>query len=131
MLMTGLSPEIVAAKIRKSSNSFDTSLDALKQLKSDNMPDVVILAMVDRAAGDQPNENKEIARGTELRDFVPLLEALIWPFVLAAGVLIWLAPLSRLLEALIKRVESGARLELWGLVFDEVPEDEEISYQDA
>ena len=131
MLKAGFSPEIVAAKIRKSPNSFDTSLDGLRQLKSDNVPDVVVLAMVDTAPSDLTSEDKKTARGTEIRDFVPLLEALIWPLVLTVGVLVWLGPISRLLEALIKRIESGARIELWALVLGEVPEDEEIYYRDA
>ena len=46
MLHAGLTPEIVIAKIKSSSCDFDTSPEVLKQLKMANVPDAVILAMV-------------------------------------------------------------------------------------
>jgi hypothetical protein len=46
MLAMGLSAETVAAKIVASACRFDTSLDALRQLKSANVPEIVIRSMV-------------------------------------------------------------------------------------
>jgi integrase len=46
MLDIGLSAETVAAKIAASACRFDTSLDALRQLKSAGVPEIVIRAMV-------------------------------------------------------------------------------------
>jgi hypothetical protein len=46
LLGMGLTPEIVTAKIKSSACSFDTSPQALKDLKAGNVPDSVILAMV-------------------------------------------------------------------------------------
>jgi hypothetical protein len=46
LLHAGLTPEIVIAKIKSTSCDFDTSPDVLKQLKVANVPDAVILAMV-------------------------------------------------------------------------------------
>ncbi len=47
MLKAGISPEIVAAKIRNSKGQCDTSPAALGELKSAGVPDNVILAMVE------------------------------------------------------------------------------------
>jgi hypothetical protein len=46
MVKSGLGEEIVVAKIRSSPSNFDTSPAALTQLKSEGVPDKVILAMV-------------------------------------------------------------------------------------
>ena len=46
MLKAGLTPEIVIAKIESSKCDFDTSPASLKDLKTANVPDAVILAMV-------------------------------------------------------------------------------------
>ncbi len=51
MLKAGLTPEIVVAKIKSSSTSFDTSAAALKELKEAGVPDEVILAMVQAPSG--------------------------------------------------------------------------------
>jgi Bacterial SH3 domain len=51
MLKAGLSQEIVIAKIRGSSCEFDTSPGTLKALKAANIPDAVILAMVEAPTG--------------------------------------------------------------------------------
>jgi hypothetical protein len=47
LVKTGLSPDIIVAKIRISTNQFDTSTAALKGLKDAGVPDSVIVAMVD------------------------------------------------------------------------------------
>jgi hypothetical protein len=47
MLAEGLSPEIIVAKIKSSACNFDTSPQALKDLKAASAPDSVILAMIE------------------------------------------------------------------------------------
>jgi len=51
MLKADLSQEIVVAKIRASACEFDTTPTALKVLKIANVPDAVILAMVEAPSG--------------------------------------------------------------------------------
>ncbi|MFN2500370.1 MAG: hypothetical protein ABR557_14925, partial [Pyrinomonadaceae bacterium] len=46
LLKAGISPEIVIAKIRTSTTAFDTSSVCLQELKASNVPDSVILAML-------------------------------------------------------------------------------------
>jgi hypothetical protein len=46
LLKMGLATDVIVAKIRNSSSKFDTSPAALQELKTANMPDAVILAMV-------------------------------------------------------------------------------------
>jgi hypothetical protein len=46
MLKAGLTADVVVAKIKSSTTSFDTSPSALSELKAANVPDPVILAMV-------------------------------------------------------------------------------------
>jgi hypothetical protein len=46
MLRSGLATEIVVAKIRTTPSKFDTNPPALAELKSANVPDAVIIAMV-------------------------------------------------------------------------------------
>jgi hypothetical protein len=46
MLKSGLAPEIVIAKIKASQTKFDTSLNAIQELKKAGIPDAVVLAMI-------------------------------------------------------------------------------------
>ena len=46
MLKSGLPADIVAAKIKASSCNFDTSVPTLNQLRTQGVPDAVVLAMV-------------------------------------------------------------------------------------
>jgi hypothetical protein len=46
MLEMGLTGETIAAKISTSACRFDTSLDALRQLKGASVPEIVIRAIV-------------------------------------------------------------------------------------
>src|SRR4051812_30238069 len=55
MLGSGISPEIVAAKIRSSSSEFDTSPATLESLKKSNVPDSVVIAMIE-SSKPQPKE---------------------------------------------------------------------------
>lgn len=50
MLRTGLSADIVVAKIKSSACNFDTSPAALQQLKAARVPDLVIMAMIQAPA---------------------------------------------------------------------------------
>src|SRR5215203_5668 len=52
MLKAGLTADVIVAKIKSSATSFDTSPTALTELKTANVPDGVILAMVDRPAAN-------------------------------------------------------------------------------
>jgi len=52
MIKSGLTAEVVVAKIKSSATSFDTSPTALTELKTANVPDAVILAMVDRPSSN-------------------------------------------------------------------------------
>ena len=56
MLSAGFSQEIVVAKIAASACEFDTSLTALKALKASNVPDAVVLAMVQAPTGSRRQE---------------------------------------------------------------------------
>jgi hypothetical protein len=53
MLKAELSQEVVIAKIKSSNCRFDTSPDALKALKTSNVPNAVILAMVQAPAASR------------------------------------------------------------------------------
>ncbi|HEX8285456.1 MAG TPA: tetratricopeptide repeat protein [Pyrinomonadaceae bacterium] len=54
MLKAGLSPEIIIAKIRISTASFDTSASALRELKDAGADDSVIVAMIEATAPAAP-----------------------------------------------------------------------------
>jgi len=54
MHRAGLSADVIIAKIRSGPCSFDTSPAALQQLKTDKMPDNIILAMVNAPVTGKP-----------------------------------------------------------------------------
>jgi hypothetical protein len=71
MLKAGLTSDVVIAKIRSSPNLFDTSPAALAELKTANVPDAVILAMVNGpvpsgVAVDFPVDGVSVPDGTEI-----------------------------------------------------------------
>ena len=72
MIKAGLTAEVIVAKIKSTSTSFDTSPTALADLKAANVPDTVILAMVNgpattAAAGDPPADAVvSVPDGTEV-----------------------------------------------------------------
>src|SRR5258708_5457699 len=72
MLKSGLATEIVVAKIKSSPGNFDTSTATLAELKSANVPDAVILAMLGGASemttsSDQaPVAEVKVPDGTEI-----------------------------------------------------------------
>ena len=65
MLKTGLSVEVVIAKIKSSPQNFDTSPSALQELKAANVPDAIILAMVQAATPVQAAAADSPAIATE------------------------------------------------------------------
>lgn len=68
MHQAGLSAEIIVAKIKASKTNFDTSLSALKELKAADVPESVILAMV-----QAPTENtaEDITSSSSTDDDAP------------------------------------------------------------
>ena len=73
MLKAGLATEIVVAKIKASPGKFDTSAATLAELKSANVPDAVIMAMVGDAVETAPGATEpkpavevKVPDGTEI-----------------------------------------------------------------
>ena len=71
MIKAGLTADVVVAKIKSSATNFDTSPVALTELKSANVPDEVILAMVNGPAKPSPGaasseETVDVRDGTEI-----------------------------------------------------------------
>jgi hypothetical protein len=69
MVRSGLSTEIIVAKIRSSPSRFDTSAPTLAELKADNIPDAVIMAMVQGPAASPapvPEVEVKVTDGTEM-----------------------------------------------------------------
>jgi len=74
MLNSGISQDIVIAKIKKSACEFDTSPEALKALKAAHAPDTVVLAMVE--AVEPPSAEVPTARvSCSYTDPVPVYSA--------------------------------------------------------
>jgi hypothetical protein len=78
LVKTGLSPDIVNAKIRTSTCEFDTSTAALKGLKDAGVPDSVIVAMVDpsnktSATADTPKNDASSSDSAHVRVYRPKL----------------------------------------------------------
>jgi len=122
MLKMGLPAEVVAAKIRNSKCNFDTSLEVLKNLKAAAVPDSVLLAMVQAPL---PPEVAAAEGRNKWEAFVPVLETLPWPLFALFVLLVWRKQLSKLIAAVIQRVESGAKIEAFGVLLDE-PHDETL-----
>ena len=118
MLKVGLPAEIVVAKIKNAKCSFEISVAALKDLKAASVPDSVLLAMVQAPS---PPDAVAPESGNRSRDFVPLLQALPWPILVLLVLFAWRKSLSRLLLAIVARVESGAEVEAGGVVLHEPP----------
>jgi hypothetical protein len=76
MLKSGLSTEIIVAKIKNSPSKFDTSPAALQELKTANVPEAVMLAMVQAAdtTSANPSSNATNAEAVEVKvpDGTPL-----------------------------------------------------------
>lgn len=68
MVKSGLTTEIVVAKIKASPGHFDTSVATLAELKAANIPDAVIMAMLGEAAPPEPKAlmDVKVPDGTEV-----------------------------------------------------------------
>jgi hypothetical protein len=73
MVKSGLATEIVVAKIKASHSKIDTSASTLSELKSANVPDAIIMAMVQDAsenlstpANSMPAAEIKVPDGTEI-----------------------------------------------------------------
>jgi hypothetical protein len=73
MVKAGLAPEIIVAKIKSSPGKFDTSSATLAELKTANVPDTVIMAMVnngsekiDTPTAPKPLTDVKVPDGTEI-----------------------------------------------------------------
>jgi len=65
MLRSGLATEIIVAKIKTTPSKFDTTPAALAELKSANVPDAVIMAMVQGQA--EPSATSAVAGPVEVK----------------------------------------------------------------
>jgi hypothetical protein len=101
MLKAGLAPEIVVAKIESSECDFDTSPATLKELKIANVPDAVILAMVQAPTGE---------RGQKKLDVEP--PAFAWIDCKGDPVSVYGAPQTQRDSPDIFRVRCGDRITL-------------------
>lgn len=66
LLEAGISPEVVAAKIRASAGDFDTGAPALQRLKSKGATDAVLLAVIDAAAAAQQSRPEAAAKSVRV-----------------------------------------------------------------
>jgi len=71
MVKTGLSQEIVIAKIRSSSVSFDTSTQALKVLSESGVPESVVVAMITEAGKMSKASAAEAKENNKIMSAVP------------------------------------------------------------
>jgi len=126
MLKLGLSPEIVAAKVKNVDCNFDTSIAGLKALKTAGVPDAVLLAMVQTPAIRKESENRPCPESEVLSSFFQFLP---WPVLALVALIVWGRHVSRLLRAFIERVESGARIEAGGVVIAEPPDEAYEPYE--
>jgi hypothetical protein len=76
LLNTDISPQVVVAKIRASRTNFDTSAEALRELKKEGVPDDVLVAMINASAspsvGPSPAAESLKSREIKLADGTPL-----------------------------------------------------------
>ena len=72
MLKSGLSSEIVLAKIKNSKNSFDTSTSGIRELKNAGVSDSIILEMVQKANGTETaSSNNDTSNETSVGITIP------------------------------------------------------------
>jgi hypothetical protein len=79
LVKAGLSSEVILAKIKSSNTNFDTSPAALKELKSANVPDTVILAIV-QATGSVSNSPEDVSGSPR-----PTVDQVLDKYVQAVG----------------------------------------------
>ena len=61
LLKAGLSTNVITAKIKSTSGKYDTSVEALARLKADNVPEDVILAMIEANTPKLPSTAMTLA----------------------------------------------------------------------
>lgn len=71
MVKSGLSPVIIVAKIKSSESKFDTTTEGLKKLTVANVPDSVIVAMIDRENEEKKEEKTESTANSKVSDSIP------------------------------------------------------------
>ena len=71
MTKTGLSEQIIVAKIKASQCKFDTSTTALKILTEAKVPDSVLIAMVEKEQRTQEQSVNSQSKNDEARDKIP------------------------------------------------------------
>ncbi|CAN5683004.1 hypothetical protein BH24ACI2_BH24ACI2_09090 [soil metagenome] len=71
MAKTGLSEQIIVAKIKASQSKFDTSTSALKTLTEAKVPDSVVIAMVEKEQRTQEQSVTSQSKNEEARDKIP------------------------------------------------------------
>lgn len=76
LVKSGLSPEIVIAKIRASETAFDTSAEALKSLTTSGVPDSVVVAVIEKS--QKAEAANEIPEQGTLADIVNLKKVYIF-----------------------------------------------------
>lgn len=67
MVKSGLSSEVIVAKIRSADAKFDVSTDGLKKLAQEKVPDSVVVSMIEKDGKDRQErkiENKELSDAT-------------------------------------------------------------------
>ncbi len=107
---TGLSAEIIAAKIRASATNFDTSTQALEKLSDAKVPDAVIIAMIDADKAARTNANTANQRSDDSKNSVPEQGTLT---DLKGAKLVYIAtanPKSR--DFIIKELQKDKRFEV-------------------
>ena len=109
LVRMGMSTDVIVAKIKNSSSTLDTSLAALQELKTNNVPEAVILAMVNACnrsatATDKPNSTVRLV----LTELTHILQIILWPTV-AIVALVFVRPhLSALMS------KSKVKLSMFG-----------------
>ncbi len=71
MARTGLSEQIIVAKIKASQSKFDTSTSALKALTEAKVPDSVVIAMVEKEQRTQEQSEISQSKNDETKDKIP------------------------------------------------------------
>jgi hypothetical protein len=72
LLKSGLSTEIIIAKIKTSPSNFDTSTAALQELKAANIPESVVLAMIQAKSPTTPTASRPLTREVAVDDGTPV-----------------------------------------------------------
>src|ERR1043166_3406750 len=127
LVKMGMSSDVIVAKIKNSSSNLDTSLAALQELKTTNVPETVILAMVNAGNGsatatDKPKSTVMLL----LAELTRILQIIIWPAVAIVALLVVRPHLSALLS------KSTVKLTMFGQSIETtLPELEDVIQEQA